>query len=167
VSSGYTPAMALTQDFKNALSAWASGVAVVTTNDNGLLYGLTVSSFSALSLDPPLILVCLGHANRMAPMIASSGGFAVSILRKDQQSASQYFARTGRLPTADFVEIEGQWTSTGQPVVAGALAWLVCTAHRAIEEGDHTIVIGRVVEASTAADGEPLLYWRRAYRAFG
>ncbi len=156
--------MGIEQDFKHALASWASGVAVVTTNSSGLLYGLTVSSFSALSLDPPLILVCLGHANRMAPMIEASGGFAVSLLDTTQQSAAQYFARTGRLPTADFVEIEGQWTAGGQPVVAGALAWLTCTLHRAIEEGDHTIVIGRVIEASARAEASPLLYWRRGYR---
>lgn len=154
------------QQYKDALAAWASGVAVVTTNAGGLLYGLTVSSFSALSLDPPLILVCLNHANRMAPMIETSGGFAVSILGDGQRSASQYFARTGRLPTADFVEIEGQWTQSGQPVVAGALAWLACSLHRTIEEGDHTIVIGRVTEVSARQEGAPLLYWQRAYRDF-
>jgi flavin reductase (DIM6/NTAB) family NADH-FMN oxidoreductase RutF len=156
--------MAFEQEFKDALSSWASGVAVVTTNASGLLYGLTVSSFSALSLDPPLVLVCLGHANRMAPMIAASGGFAVSILDRSQKSAAQYFARTGRLPTAEFVEIEGQWTASGQPVVAGALAFLTCGLHRVIEEGDHTIVIGRVNECSVRPGGVPLTYWRRAYR---
>lgn len=156
--------MSFAQAYKDALSSWASGVAVVTTNATGLLYGLTVSSFSALSLDPPLILVCLNHANRMAPMIVTSGGFAVSILSRGQRNASQYFARTGRLPTADFVEIEGQWTASGQPVVEGALAYLVCRLHRTLEEGDHTIVIGEVIEASSRPEGDPLLYWRRGYR---
>jgi flavin reductase (DIM6/NTAB) family NADH-FMN oxidoreductase RutF len=152
------------QAFKSALGSWASGVSVVTTSANGLLYGVTVSSFSSLSLDPPLVLVCLANANRMPGMIADADGFAVSLLAKGQESASQYFSRAGRLPTPDFVEIEGEWTPSGLPVVQGALAWLTCRLHTQIPQGDHTIVIGRVTEAHTRESGEPLLYWRRSYR---
>ena len=84
--------MALTDDFKNALSGWASGVSVVTTRDAGLAYGLTVSSFTSVSLDPPVVLVCLGHGNRLHEMIASSKRFAVSLLARDQEAASNHFA---------------------------------------------------------------------------
>ena len=155
--------MTVAQDFKGALSSWASGVSVVTTASEGMLYGLTVSSFSSLSLDPPLVLVCLNNANRMPAMIEVSGGFAVSILAKGQESASAYFARTGRMPTPDFVEIEGEYTANGQPVIQGALAYVVCRLHQKIEQGDHTIIIGEVLEASHRTDGEALVYWRRAY----
>jgi len=151
------------QKFKDALSRWASGVSVVTTNDDGMLYGLTVSSFSSLSLDPPLILVCLHNSNRMPEMIRKSASFGVSILGADQEEASNYFARPGREPTSEFTEIPGKWTTSGQPVVDGALAHLVCEVHALIPQGDHTIVVGRVVEAH-AREGEPLLYYNRGYR---
>ena len=68
--------MSLQDDFKGALASWASGVSVVTTNADGMLYGLTVSSFTSLSLDPPLVLVCLANANRLPAMILDAGGFA-------------------------------------------------------------------------------------------
>ena len=154
---------AAADDFKGVLARWASGVSVVTTNHEGLLYGLTVSSFSSLSLDPPLVLVCLHNANRMPDMIRDSGGFAVSILGEDQQAASNYFARSGREPTKEFTEIDGAWTPWAQPVVKGATAHLVCQLHALIPQGDHTITIGRVVGARTRP-GEPLLYFNRAYR---
>lgn len=150
--------------FKQVLSQWASGVSVVTTNDDGMLYGLTVSSFSSLSLDPPLILVCLANGNRILSMIERSQGFAVSLLATEQVAASNYFARPGRLPTPDFTEIEGRWTSCGQPVIANALAWVACALHVAIPQGDHTIVIGRVLEGEVDPARRPLLYWSRGYR---
>jgi flavin reductase (DIM6/NTAB) family NADH-FMN oxidoreductase RutF len=155
--------------FKQVLSQWASGVCVVTTNDDGMLYGLTVSSFSSLSLDPPLVLVCLANSNRILAMIEAANGFAVSILASEQQQASQYFARPGRLPTTDFTEIEGQWTPSGLPVISGALAWVTCSLHTTVREGDHTIVIGRVGDTGGRAvgpegEGRPLVYWSRSYR---
>lgn len=151
-------------EFKGVLSKWASGVSVVTTSDDGLLYGLTVSSFSSLSLEPPLILVCLHNENRMPDMIRRSGGFAVSILGDDQVEASNYFARSGREPTRDFTEICGAWSGAGQPVVEGALAHVVCKVYSLIPQGDHTIVIGEAIETHTR-EGRPLLYFDRAYRA--
>ncbi len=156
--------MTIEGDFRQALSSWASGVSVVTTANAGMLYGLTVSSFSSLSLDPPLVLVCLSNTNRMATMVQESGAFAVSILARGQEDASRYFARTGRMPTPDFVEIDGEWTASGQPVVKGALAWLVCRLTHTMGQGDHVIAIGQVLEAFSRPDGEPLLYWRRGYR---
>ena len=159
--------MSLTDDFKNALSSWASGVSVVTTNHDGLLYGLTVSSFSSLSLEPPLVLVCLNNAIRLPEMIEASGQFAVSILERGQEDASNYFARRDREPTEGFVEIEGEWTSRGVPIVKGCLASIVCTHRNSIEEGTHTIVVGEVIEARRDSEGEPLLYWRRGYRSVG
>ena len=159
--------MAVSVDFRGALANWASGVSVVTSASGGMLYGLTVSSFSSLSLDPPLVLVCLNNTNRMASMIEESGYFAVSILAQGQEKAASYFARTGRMPTPDFVEVEGEYAATGQPVVKGALAYLVCRLFQAIEQGDHTIVIGEVIEAVSRNDGEPLIYWRRSFREIG
>jgi flavin reductase (DIM6/NTAB) family NADH-FMN oxidoreductase RutF len=157
--------MALVDDFKSALGSWASGVSVVTTSANGLLYGLTVSSFTSLSLDPPLILVCIDNRNRFPSMVSDAGGFAVSILAREQEDASNYFASSGRLPTPNFTKIEGEWTESGQPVVKGAAAQIVCRLHDQLERGDHTIVIGEVVQAVTDDTKTPLMYWKRAYRS--
>lgn len=156
--------MSISDDFKEALSCWASGVSVVTTNADGMLYGLTVSSFSSLSLEPPLVLVCLANTNRLPDLLGQAGAFAVSILARGQERASSYFAQSGRMPTPHFVEIDGEWTDHGQPVVKGAMAWMVCTLHHRIPQGDHTIVVGQVVEARSRPDLEPLLYFRRGYR---
>jgi flavin reductase (DIM6/NTAB) family NADH-FMN oxidoreductase RutF len=152
------------QAFREVLSRWASGVCVVTTNDGGMLYGLTVSSFTSVSLDPPLVLVCLANANRVVEMIGTSQGFAVSLLASHQESASQYFAQSGRLPTPDFTEIEGQWTPSGLPVISGSLAWLTCELHAMLPMGDHTVAVGRATGAFSDEGKEPLLYWSRGYR---
>lgn len=156
--------MSLTDDFKNALAGWASGVSVVTVNNGGLLYGLTVSSFSSLSLDPPLVLVCLNNSNRLPEMITEAGGFAVSILERGQEEASNYFASRGREPSEQFDDIEVEQTSTGMPVVKGAVSWVSCSLDQAIPKGDHTVFVGEVTEARANPAGDPLLYFRRAYR---
>ena len=155
---------ATTAAFKEVLTHWASGVCVVTTNHDSMLYGLTVSSFSALSLGPPLVLVCLANSNRIVAMLEASKGFAVSILAREQTAAAQYFARPGRLPTTDFTEIEGEWTPAGQPVIAGALAWMVCGLHAVLPEGDHSIVVGKLMLTNVASGREPLVYYNRGYR---
>ena len=152
------------EGFKELLSRWASGVSVVTTNDDGMLYGLTVSSFSSLSLDPPPILVCLSNENRLISMVRSCGRFAVSLLGAHQVNASNYFARSGRAPSSDFTEIEGEWTDFDVPVVKGALAWAACSVHELVEKGDHTIVIGQVEHSGVGSREEPLLYFNRGYR---
>jgi flavin reductase (DIM6/NTAB) family NADH-FMN oxidoreductase RutF len=155
--------VALADDFKQAMSSWASGVAVVTANDAGMLYGITVSSFTSVSLDPPLVLVCIADKNRMPDMIRRAGCFAVSILSGDQEEASRYFATPGREPTAGFVVVEGGWTALQQPIVKDALAHVVCELHAEHDGGDHVLLIGRVVHAETNPAGSPLLYWRRGY----
>jgi 3-hydroxy-9,10-secoandrosta-1,3,5(10)-triene-9,17-dione monooxygenase reductase component len=156
--------MSLEDQFKTALSCWASGVSVVATRDEGHVYGLTVSSFSSLSLHPPLILCCLNNTNRMPSMIESANGFTVSILGSDQVGASNAFARRGREPSETFEGAEEGTAASGRPYLDGSAAWLDCVLEKAIVEGDHTIVIGRVVEIGAKPETEPLLYFQRAYR---
>lgn len=149
--------------FKDALAAWASGVSVVTTRAGGLAYGLTVSSFTSVSLDPPLVLVCIGTRNRLPEMIRGAGRFAVSLLAADQADISAQLARAGRDPGPD-LGVPSAATSSGVPIVAGAIAHLACDLHHELVVGDHTVIVGRVVEASTRDDREPLVYHRRGYR---
>ena len=118
--------MALADDFKNALSAWASGASVVTTRADGLAYGLTVSSFTSVSLDPPLVLVCLGHGNRMVEMITRSQRFAVSLLAREQEEASNHFASRGREPEAQLSGVPTVDTEAGVPVETTVKAAACC-----------------------------------------
>lgn len=152
-------------DFKGALGSWAAGVTVVTTRLEGLVYGITVSSFSSLSLDPLLIMVSLQNSNQLGAMIEKSRTFAVSVLASDQEPISAWFSRSGREPVDAFdPEIAVTEWHTGCPIVRNAIAHLDCELHEALPGGDHTIMIGRVMGAASDSSKQPLLYFRRAYR---
>jgi flavin reductase (DIM6/NTAB) family NADH-FMN oxidoreductase RutF len=153
------------EDFKAALGSWASGVTVVTTELDGLVYGITVSSFSSLSMEPRLILVSLQDTNHLPGMIKQSRKFAVSILAYGQDEISGYFATSGRDPAPAFdASIPVQTGAVGCPVIEGALATIDCELEETIQGGDHTIAVGRVVGAAANAELQPLIYFRRAYR---
>lgn len=156
--------MAIQDDFKSALASWASGVTIVSTKVDGKMYGLTASSFSSLSLTPPLVLVCLANSNRMPAMLQQSRRFAVSILAREQEAISNYFAKPGREPTTEFDERIGMYSNNDLPVLRDAAAYLACNVHELIMQGDHTIAIGEVIEAVSDATKQPLIYYRRAYR---
>lgn len=154
------------EDFKGALGSWASGVTVVTTELDGLVYGITVSSFSSLSVDPVLVLVSLADSNHLPGMIRRSKRFAVSILAAGQEHVSRYFATSGRDPAPAFApEISTERWLTGCPLIPGAIAQLDCELQEALPGGDHTIIIGKVVGARYDPEQAPLVYFRRAYRS--
>jgi flavin reductase (DIM6/NTAB) family NADH-FMN oxidoreductase RutF len=143
-------------DFKAALSRWASGVTVVTAAGP---VGVTVSAFSSLSLDPPLVMVSLACAAASCEAVAAAEGFAVHILEDDQSELSSRFAGPGE-------RFDGiSWTPGpfGTPLLHGGVARLVCERHSTAPGGDHVILIGRVVQVDAHA-GEPLLYYRGGYR---
>lgn len=159
--------MTLANDFKDALASWASGVSIVSTRAGGLVYGMTVSSFASLSLDPPLVIVCIANTSRMPALMRTAQRFAVSLLAADQGDASAAFARSGREPTPTFEGVEEDRTRAEMPVVRGAIAYLDCELHGELVVGDHIIVVGRVVEAVARPDRAPLVYYRRGYRTLG
>ena len=151
--------------FKAALGTWPAGVTIVTTRDDGLVYGLTVSSFSSLSFDPLLVMVCINNTNHFVEMAARSGTFAVSILAQGQEALSNYFASSGRDPQPSYESHGTHVMSTGCPLFSGAAAYLDCEIQDMFPGGDHTIVVGRVVGAHADGAAEPLVYYRRKYRA--
>ncbi|MCC6959864.1 MAG: flavin reductase family protein [Dehalococcoidia bacterium] len=154
------------EDFKGALGSWASGVTVVTTRLDEEVYGITVSSFSSLSMEPRLILVSLQDSNHLPHMIKKSRRFGVSILAMGQDDVSAYFSTSGRNPSATFDDpVRAEVMTTGSPLISGALAHIDCELEQALPGGDHTIAIGRVVGASFNAEKLPLMYFRRAYRS--
>ena len=152
--------MSLDQDaFRAVLGRFASGVTIVTVlGANGRDYGMTVSAFSSVSLEPPLVMVCIGEEASLKPMIAQATHYGVSILASDQEPLSRRFAAHGeRFDGIGFTRGEN-----GMALIDGALAFMECRIVARHSAGDHTIVIGEV-EAASVEDARPLLYYRGGY----
>lgn len=146
-------------DFRQALRLFASGVTIITTQDqDGAIHGMTATAFSSLSLAPPLILVAVARNTRCHAMIVATGRFGVSVLYDHQVELSRHF---GGQASSD---VTPQFrTLDGTPVMENAMIMLACGLKNAIEGGDHTIFIGLVV-AAVAAPGEPLIHFGGTYR---
>lgn len=144
------------------MRCWASGVSIVTTRRDGGIQGITVSSFCSLSLDPPLVVVCIANDARSHALIERDRCFAVNILRAGQRRLADLAAgRSGA--RGNWLEGRAHRTEvTGAPVLDGCLAWLDCALAAAHEGGDHTLFVGRVVAAGHSA-GRPLLWFLSAY----
>ncbi|WP_421697821.1 alpha/beta fold hydrolase [Ancylobacter sp.] len=146
--------------FRRALGAFLTGVTVVTTrNAAGEMRGFTANSFSSVSLDPPLILVCLAKTASSFPVFSAADHFAVSVLAAEQKDVSALFA--SKSPDK-FSGAPWQLGPAGSPVITGAAAWFDCTRHEVVEAGDHVILIGHVRGFGTH-DVAPLGYCRGAY----
>jgi flavin reductase (DIM6/NTAB) family NADH-FMN oxidoreductase RutF len=149
-------------DFRKVLGHFASGVTIITTCDgDGRATGLTASAFTSVSLDPPLILVCIAHKSQSYPSIMERGRFAVNFLRREQEDLSRRFATT-RLDKFDGVP--HRISALGLPVLTEALAHVECVTVATHVEGDHTLFIGRV-DACDTTEGMPLLYYRGKYES--
>lgn len=149
-------------EFRAALSKFASGVTVVTTKDaEGKFHGLTVSAFCSLSLKPPLILVCIDKTAGSHDAFGESGHFVVNVLSEDQIGHSNQFAS----PIFDkFEGIEYHEGIEGIPVLKNVLANLECKLVNSHENGDHTIFVGQVEKTTINENGKPLLYFHGNYR---
>ncbi|MFP3643040.1 flavin reductase family protein [Paraburkholderia sp. SIMBA_054] len=148
--------------FRHALGHFATGITVISTLDEqGKPYGATVSSFSSLSLDPPLIQWSLTTRSFSYPIFSRAAHFAVNILASDQEEVSRTFCK----PLDRFAQVESMEGLEKLPLVAGCLGWIECVRDREVEAGDHTIFIGRVLR-TRVADKSPLLHWRGAYHSF-
>jgi flavin reductase (DIM6/NTAB) family NADH-FMN oxidoreductase RutF len=146
-------------EFRRAMGCFATGVAVVTTLDDAAPRGLTVNSITSVSLNPPLILVCVDHTSESYNGFLTSRVFAVNFLALDQRDVAQYFARKA----ADkFSGISYETGITGAPLLAGIVAYMECMLEAQYPGGDHTIFVGRVV-ASHIYGGEPLVFFRGKY----
>jgi flavin reductase (DIM6/NTAB) family NADH-FMN oxidoreductase RutF len=151
--------------FRRVAGAFTTGVTVITVErEPGLVHGMTANSFTSVSLDPLLVLVCVDHEARLLSFLKSQRRFGVSILREGQQALSEYFARPEQTPDADAsMGIRYKWTPSGIPLLDGTLAELACNVVGEHLAGDHTIFIGEV-ESMECHDGEPLLFHRGQYR---
>lgn len=148
------------RELRNALGAFLTGVTVVTTRTvGGERRGFTANSFTSVSLDPPLVLVCLATSSSNHDAFAGGDGFAVNVLAEEQRDVAARFASR-----VDDRFAVGSWADgpAGHPVLAGAASWFDCTLERAIDGGDHVILLGRVLGFATTG-GNPLGYLRGSY----
>ena len=151
--------------FRTLLSRFLSGVTVVTIHDaEGQPHGMTVSSFCSVSLEPPLILVCIEHAASLHDALTETPTFAVNVLASDQEALSRRFADTGI--AARFEGVAWRSGSAG-PLLDGAHATLECRSVARHPGGDHTIIVAEVVGGATADKGTPLVYYRGGYGQLG
>ncbi|MEX1182468.1 MAG: flavin reductase family protein [Gemmatimonadota bacterium] len=148
-------------EFRRILGHWTTGVTIVATSTAaGEPRGLTANAIASVSLDPPLVLACIERAADSHDPIRDAGFFSINVLAQDDERVARRFA--GNDSADKFVGIAYHSEVTGAPVLDSALAWLDCQVHEAIEAGDHSIFIGRVV-AGDAVEGEPLVYYRGGY----
>jgi len=148
--------------FREVLGHFATGVTIVTATERGEPVGFSCQSFSALSLDPPMVILAPGKNSTSWPRIAEAGAFCVNILGEHQEALCRNFAVSG----AD--KFDGvAWTAgtTGSPVITGSLASIECTLGSIYEGGDHELVIGHVV-AMGVGEGSPLLFYRSGFGRF-
>lgn len=142
---------------------WSTGVTVVTTVAGSERAGMTVSSFTSVSLEPPTVLVCLNKEAYAHALVHRSGVFAISMLGAGQEALSNRFAGLDPTITDRFAGLELSIAETGSPLLPGAIAWLDCVVINRLETGTHTIFIGEVVFAKSEAGRAPLVYYNRSY----
>lgn len=148
--------------FRDTLGRFCSGVTVVTSVSDGEPVGMTCQSFSSVSLRPPLILFAPTKSSRAWARIRRAGHFSVNILAAGQEAVSNQFASRAADKYADI-----SWTPSahhGDPHLDGAVGYLDCAVHSVHEEGDHYLVVGRVLDLEEGAATEPLLFFRSNYR---
>jgi flavin reductase (DIM6/NTAB) family NADH-FMN oxidoreductase RutF len=152
-------------EFRKALGHFGTGVTVVTVEfEPGKLHGMTANSFTSVSLDPMLILVCVDHRAKMLPLLEKKKRFGISVLKTGQEAISEYFAKGEQSAEAEErLSIRYRWTPGGIPVLENTLLQLSCKVTASHIAGDHTIFVGEVEEAEMH-EGEPLLYFRGEYR---
>jgi flavin reductase (DIM6/NTAB) family NADH-FMN oxidoreductase RutF len=149
------------EDFRRACGRFATGVSIASVLDaKGAPHGLTVNSFAAVSLEPPLVLICLGHAVTIIEHFRAARHFGINVLAEGQRDLSDRFARKGQ---DRFDGLEWQPGETGVPLLAGVLAAVECAVHQRFTSGDHDVFVGEMLSARVAK-GDPLIYFASRYR---
>ena len=155
-------------DFRRALSQFATGVTVVTAEcAPRRVHGMTANSFTSVSLEPPLVSVCVDERAHLLPLIRDRRMFGVNVLKEDQQNLSEFFARPEQNEEPDEREeakhqVKFLWTQEGIPLLDNVLCQIACRLHAAHVAGDHTIVVGEVLSAQLYS-GNPLIFFRGDY----
>ena len=147
--------------FRRACARFATGITVATALDrDGAPHGMTVNSFASVSLDPPLLLICVDHSSVMLDLFRDSGRYGISVLSHSQRDLSQRFAERGQDRFNGTPWVPGQ---TGVPLLPDALAHFECEIRNIVNAGDHAILIAEVV-ALNAQEGTPVVFFDSGYR---
>jgi flavin reductase (DIM6/NTAB) family NADH-FMN oxidoreductase RutF len=146
------------------MRCWTTGVAIVTAQHQGLRHGMTVNSFTSISLEPPAVLVALEQTTRTHALVVESGAFGVTILASEQLSISECFAGRDCDDEDRFAGLETHSLVSGVPFIAGGLAYLDCRVIASYASGNSTLFIAEVLAAQTGERNAPLLYLNRQYR---
>ena len=155
-------------DFRRALSQFATGVTVVTVQcAQRRVHGMTANSFTSVSLEPPLISVCVDERAHLLPLVKHHRLFGINVLKEDQQNLSEFFARPEQDQEAHERAVAQHqigflWTPDGIPLLGGVLCQIACRLHSTHVAGDHTIVVGEVLSARLDS-GKPLIFFRGDY----
>lgn len=155
--------------FRAALGRFATGITVVTTVVEGVDHAMTASALASVSLNPPLVLVCVAHRARFHEAISAAGTWAVSILADSDRGTAEWFATRGRpldSQLAGFEHFRGP--RTGAALLADAIATVECRTSATHDGGDHTIMVGEVLAAEVRRQtAKPLLHFRGGYHTLG
>ena len=151
------------ENLRAAMRAWSAGVTVVTAVHEGVKHGMTVNSFTSISLDPPMITISLQQSTRTHELITKSRTFGLTMLSTEQVNISDLFA--GHMPEIDdrFADLPTETLVTGAPLIVGGLAWLDCRVVETFDAGMNTLFIAEVLAAHGSGDGLPLMYHNRKY----
>jgi flavin reductase (DIM6/NTAB) family NADH-FMN oxidoreductase RutF len=150
------------QWYRRVLGHFPTGVVIVTAVDDSAPVGMSIGSFTSVSLDPPLIAILPAKTSVSWPRIGAAGAFCVNVLHAGQEALCRTFATSG----ADkFAGVRWRPSPSGAPVLAGTLAWIDCSLEQVVEAGDHYIALGRVRSLDLSADQatEPLVFFRGGY----
>lgn len=148
-------------DIRTVMRYFASAVTVVTSAlDTGELFGLTVTAFTSVSLEPPLVLICIRNESTSTNLFTKSNRFCVNILAEDQRQVADTFSLAGE--AGRFLDLDYYIGKGGSPIIRGCIGYIDCKIVEALREGDHMIFIGEAIDVS-AEDKTPLLYLNRRY----
>jgi flavin reductase (DIM6/NTAB) family NADH-FMN oxidoreductase RutF len=153
------------QEFRQAAGSFVTGVTVVTSRDGEHGYGMTANSFSSVSLDPPLVLICIGLTSEGGEVISRNGVFAVNVLSAEQEPLSRFFASKDRPRGLDaFRGVDHHEAVTGSPLLDGAVVHMDCRLAATHEAGDHLIFIGEVLAIGVEPEAKPLIFHGGGYQ---
>ncbi len=151
------------ENLRGAMRAWSAGVTVVTAIHEGGMHGMTVNSFTSISLDPAVITISLQGSTRTHQLVSKARAFGITVLSADQAHISDLFA--GRSPQSEdrFAGLQLETLVSGSPFIVGGLAWMDCRVLQTFEAGMNTLFIAEVVAARGTGEGRPLIYHNRKY----
>lgn len=147
--------------FRDLLGRFATGVTVLTTRTaDGRVFGMTANAIASVSLEPPLLLVCVDRLRDMHDVLRDAPHFALNVLSRDQEALSRRFADEATDRFAGVTLLDGPHRL---PLLPGVVAHIVCEMRETVAAGDHTIFVGHVVDGRSFGEGEPLTYYRGEY----